>query len=263
MTGERFRPAVLCRILARRRALRQVRTKSELFACTLTPFMAYTSAVEFVWLPAATSPGPAPYRHCERSEAIHGPAAAPSAISRRLVRRRPEPQKQLTTQPVALSASRECLVERSIASLARNDGGTVPPGRLCRILARRRALRQSRTKSELLLARLRRSWHIRLQWNSCGCRRRLRPARPALKIIQILQSGPRPPRSSPSLVPRCREPQKAADYATSGASASRERLVKGCVAVLATTGGAVPPGFFCRILGSRRALRQARTKSEL
>ena len=35
-----------------------------------------------------------------------------------------------------------------------------------------------------------------------------------------------------------------------------------CVAALATTGGAVPPGFLCRILGSRRALAQARTKSE-
>ena len=127
-----------------------------------------------------------------------------------------------------------------VAALA---GGV--PGFLCRILGRRRALRQARTKSELLLARLRRSWHIRLQWNSCGCRRRLRPARPTLKKSRSFQSGRRPPRSSPSLVPRCREPQKAADYATSGASASRERLVERWIrAALAMTGERFRPAFF-------------------
>ena len=155
------------------------------------------------------------------------PRSSPS-----LVRRRREPQKAADYATRGASASRECLVERWIASLRSQRRGTVPPGFLCRILGRRRALRQARTKSELLLARLRRSWHIRLQWNSCGCRRRLRPARPTLKKSRSFQSGPRPPRSSPSLVPRCREPQKAADYATSGASASRECLVERWIASL-------------------------------
>jgi hypothetical protein len=131
--------------------------------------------------------------------------------------------------------------------------------RLSLPLARRRALRHARTKSELLLARLRRSWHIAPQWNSSGCRRRLRPARPTLKKSRSFQKRPTPPLSSPSLVPRCREPQKAADCATSGASASGECLVERWIASL-NDGGAVPLGFLCRI---PRARRQARTKSEL
>jgi hypothetical protein len=118
--------------------------------------MAYTSTVEFVWLPASTSPGPAqpqkiqilpkrptlsplftapatqhrrspfscracscsqrsatqdPYSfccHCARSEAIHGPAAARSPISQRLVPRCRDPQKQNTPQPV-MRALRGCV----------------------------------------------------------------------------------------------------------------------------------------------------------
>jgi hypothetical protein len=60
-----------------------------------------------------------------------------------------------------------------VAALAITGSG--PPGFLCRILGRRR---ESRTKCELLLARLRRSWHIRLYWNSYGCRRHFRAAGP-------------------------------------------------------------------------------------
>ncbi len=189
--------------------------------------MAYTSIVEFVWLPTPTSPGP------PRPQKIQmlPKRPTPSPLFTEPRPRCRESQKAADYATRGASASRECLVETWIAPL-RSQTGAVPPGFFCRIFGRRRALRQARTKSELLLARLRRSWHIRLQWNSCGCRRRLRPARPTLKKSRSFQSGRRPPRSSPSLVPRCREPQKAADYATSGASASRECLVERWIASL-------------------------------
>src|SRR5271169_4681148 len=99
--------------------------------------MAYTPTVEFVWLPAATSPGPT-----------------------------------LTSK---------------------NPGRESGSARLlCHILSRGRARREVRTKSELSLARLRRSWHIRLQWNSYGCRRRLRAARPCPLKIQLVPKRPTP-----------------------------------------------------------------------
>jgi hypothetical protein len=46
--------------------------------------------------------------HCARSEAIHGPAAARSPISQRLVPRCRDPQKQNTPQPV-MRALRGCV----------------------------------------------------------------------------------------------------------------------------------------------------------
>ena len=187
----------------------------------------------------------------------------PPRSSPSLVRRCREPQKQLTTQPAVRALRGNVWWKGGLRRCARNDGGAAP-GFLCRILGSRRALRQARTKSELLLARLRRSWHIRLQWNSCGCRRRLRPARPTLK-------NPDPSKAAHAL--------PALHRASSRDAASRRKQLttqpvapalrgnvwwKGGLRRCARNdGGAAPPGFLCRILGSRRALRQARTKSEL
>ena len=132
--------------------------------------------------PGPPSKNPDPSKAADALPALHR-ASSPDAASRR---------KQLTTQPVARALRGNVWWKRGLRRCARNDGGAVPPGFFCRIFGRRRARRQARTKSELLLARLRRSWHIRLQWNSCGCRRRLRPARPRPLKIQFLPKRPTP-----------------------------------------------------------------------
>src|SRR5271156_6809820 len=133
--------------------------------------MAYTSTVEFVWLPAATSPGPVLPPLASRFPTASSADAAIHRSSglRNLWRERFEGTS---------GGKVDC-----VAALA-TTGGAVPPGFLCRILGSRRALAQARTKSEPLLARLRCSWHICLQWNSCGCRRRVR-------------RGPAPPSKNP------------------------------------------------------------------
>ena len=147
--------------------------------------MAYTSTVEFVWLPAATSPSPADPLKIQILPKRPTPPSLHRASSRDAASRR-EP---LTAQPAAPALRGNVWWKGGLRRCARNDGGAAPPGFLRRILGSRR---EARTKSELLLACLRRSWHIRLQWNSCGCRRRLRPARQRPLKIQFLPERPTP-----------------------------------------------------------------------
>ena len=154
-------------------------------------------AVRGIWVPngirVSTGYAVPPLENPDPSHPIRGPAAARSSISRRRVRRRRDPQKQLTARPALERFEGMSREEVEFFAAFEMTGERFRPGFLCRILARRRTLRQAGTKSELLLARLRRSWHIRLQWNSCGCRRRLRPARPSLEKSRSFQSGPGPP----------------------------------------------------------------------
>ena len=133
---------------------------------------------------------------------------------------------------------------------ARNDGGAVPPGFLCRILGSRRALRQARTKSELLLARLRRSWHIRLQWNSYGCRRRLRPARPRPLKIQFLPKRPTP---SPLFTPPAARHRRSPFSCRACSCSQRSEAGAGPIRLLPVVASAAKQSTVTGIVRSRTA----------
>jgi hypothetical protein len=233
--------------------------------------MAYTSIVEFVWLPAATSPGPAHPQKLQILPKRPTPSPLlteprpPDAASRR---------KQLTTQPVVRALRRNVWWKRGLLRCARNDGERFRPAffDVFSVAAEHGATLEQKVNFCL------HAYAVRGIYVYSGIRVAAggdfaRPGPPSKNPdpSEAAHTGPRPPplrRACPAtstfalFLPRLapvrtfltRFPGASSADAT-GRRNSRlrnqwcerfEGMSRGkvdCVAALAMTGGAVPPGF--------------------